>query len=57
MIAPVEALAAIPDELTVYVSPGNPSETVIDRSGKGVAMLCGCAGAAIVLIALLIFAS
>src|SRR5262249_44910960 len=52
-----EALAAIPDELTVYVSPSDPTQAVIDRSGKGVAALCGCAGVVIVLIALVIFAS
>lgn len=49
-------LAAIPDDVTVYVSPGDPSQAVIDRSGKGLAVLLGGVGLVIILIAFLMFA-
>jgi hypothetical protein len=52
-----EVLAAVPDDVTVYVSPGDPSQAVIDRSGKGLAVLVGGVGLVIILIAFLIFAT
>jgi hypothetical protein len=50
------AVAAVPDEITVYVSPSDPSQAVVDRSGTGVGILFGCVGTLMVLISLLIFA-
>ena len=50
------AVAAVPDEITVYVSPSDPSQAVVDRSGMGLALVVGGIGTLIVLAALLIFA-
>jgi hypothetical protein len=50
------AVAALPEQITVYVSPTDPSQAVIDRSGIGVAIIIGCVGTSLVLVALLIFA-
>jgi hypothetical protein len=51
-----KAVAALPEQITVYVSPSDPSQAVIDRSGIGVAVVVGCVGTFLVLLALLIFA-
>jgi hypothetical protein len=42
-------LANIPDELTVFVNPRNPSDAVVDRQGIGAAIVTGVLGAVIVL--------
>jgi hypothetical protein len=48
--------AAVPDEITVYISPNDPSQAVVDRSGTGVAVVVGCLGTLLVLVALLMIA-
>jgi hypothetical protein len=45
-------LANIPDELTVFVNPRDPSNAVIDRRGIGAAILTGVIGAIVLLNAL-----
>ena len=51
-----QRLASIPDEVTVYVSPSDPTQAVIDRSGTGLAFLIGCIGVVAILAAALMVA-